>query len=216
MHVDIAQHAPQLNIRESDTPSSLFPIIPSPAAHPRLQRPSVASTRGPPYDAHFPMPPTPVSHITTPEFSGASSSGSESPRPSVPASSSRKKRPYTRPSPSGTRSVLGSPMEPELAAALDNAREGVQRFVKENPHTVEPPIGNRAATAIMGSDSRLGTPGKSLYSAFFSSSHGKPPFTCYECGHVETRFSRAVRHQRQEHFEHYPYLCQGGSGHPAW
>jgi len=135
MHVDIVQHAPQLNTRESGTPSSLFPIVPFPDGHPRLQPPSVTSTRGPAYDAHSSMPPSPVSYITTPEFSGASSSGPESTRSSVHASSPRRKRPYT-PSPSGTRSVLGLSIEHELAVALDNAREGIRQFVKDNPHTV--------------------------------------------------------------------------------
>jgi hypothetical protein len=82
-----------------------------------------------------------------------------------------------------------------------------------NPHAVEPSVGDPAAIAITGG---LGVPGRSVYSAFFSGPRGKSPFTCYECGRTEARFLRAVRHQRQEHFQHYPFRCQGGAGHPAW
>jgi hypothetical protein len=110
-----------------------------------------------------------------------------------------------------------SSMDPTDATALCHIRNGVGQFVEDHPHEIEPFIGEAAATAIIGPNSRLGTCGESLYSVFFSSSHsGKPQFTCYDCGHVDARISRALRHQRQDHFGHYPYPCQGGAGHPAW
>ena len=109
-------------------------------------------------------------------------------------------------------------MEPTDAAALDNAREGVRQFDKDNPHAIELDVGDPVAMAIIGSNHSLGIPGKLVYSVFFFSSlsrSGKNWFIGYNCGHVDARFSRAVRHQRQEHFGHYPYLCQGDTGRPA-
>jgi hypothetical protein len=99
------------------------------------------------------------------------------------------------------------------AAALDKVRVCMQEFVRENPHALGPSVGDPAAISITGG---LGVPGRSVYSAFLSSPSDKPPFTCYECGRTGAHFSRAVRHQRQEHFRHYPFRCQGGAGHPTW
>ena len=158
-------------------------------------------------------PASPV-YVSTPGSSGASSSTSPEAN-SVSIPSPRKKRPqrfapYERPSTS-------SQMEDTDAVALENARQGVRRFVKAHPGVLEPCIGEPAAKAIVGSITRLGTPGKSIYSVFFMSSRsGKPRFTCYECAHIDTRFNRAARHQRQDHFGHYPFPCPGGEGHPAW
>ena len=173
---------------------------------------------------HFPLSLTPSSpaYLTTPGSSGASTSSSpEGTNISIPASSPRKNRlrssaPYSPPSSSSRRSGPHSSIEPHDAVALENARKGVREFVRNKPHAVEPSIGDPAATALIRSVPRLGMPGKTVYSAFFSSRNGKSPFTCNECGRVEKRFSRAVRHQRQEHFAHYPFQCEGGLGHPAW
>jgi len=168
------------------------------------------------YEPHFHAPPTPRSlgYITTPDSLDDGSPGTASlPIPSSPRKKRRQRSGrYVRFSPSYAGSTLGSSTN---AGDVDIAREGLRRWLKKNPHDLEPSIGNPAATAIIGSNLRLGTPGRSLYSALFSSRSGKQPFTCYECGHEEGRFSRAVRHQRQEHFGHYPFPCQGGSGHSA-
>ena len=182
-----------------------------------------AHVSGPTTDSHLSIPRTPASpiYISTPDSSGASSSTSpETNALSIP--SSRKKRlqrsaPYARPCTSGQQTNSGSSMGDMDAVALENARVRVRQYVKDHPHAIEPCIGDPIANAIIGSTPRLGTPGKSLYSVFFSSSrNGKPRFTCLECAHVDGRFSRAARHQRQDHFGHYPFPCDGGVGHPAW
>jgi len=216
LHIAGAQQTPQVNIQ---TPSHItndpLQLVPLPVGYPSQHGPSLAS--GSVNDSHYLMPPTPASpaFFTTPDSSGASTTSS--PEPSSPRQKRRQlSTPYARPKAS-QRSTPGSSMEPTDAVALDNARNGVRRFVKGNPHAIEPDIGDPAAITIIGSCQSLGTYGKSLYSVFFFSSRsGKKRFTCHECGHVDARFSRALRHQRQEHFGHYPYLCQGGVGHPAW
>ena len=82
-------------------------------------------------------------------------------------------------------------MEDTDVVALENARISIQYFIREHHHVLEPCIGDLAAKAIIESTLRLGTPGKSLYSAFFVSSHsGKPWVTCYECAHADAGFSR--------------------------
>ena len=165
-------------------------------------------------------PASPV-YLSTPGSSDASSSTSPETN-GVHIPSSRKKRlqrsaPYARPCTSGQQTNPGSSMEDMNVVALENARMRVRQYVKDHPHVIEPCIGDPAAKAIIGSTPRLGTPGKSLYGAFFHSSRGgKPRFTCHECAHVDGRFSRAARHQRQDHFGHYPFPCEGGVGHPAW
>ena len=182
-----------------------------------------AHISGPTIDSHLPIPLTPASsvHVSTPGSSGVSSSTSPE-TSSVPIPLPRKKRlqrftPYDHPSTSSQQTDPGSPMEDTDAVALEKARKGIRQFVKAHPNVLEPCIGDPAAKAIIGSTARLGTPGKSIYSILFMSSRSsKPRFTCYECAHVDTRFNRAARHQRQDHFGHYPFPCQGGAGHPAW
>ena len=163
----------------------------------------------------MPLTPPWLGYLTTSDSLGDSSPGSAS----IPIPPSPRKKHQQR-SGSYARSRAGSTLvsstDPGDAVTLDSARVGLRRWIKENPHAIEPSIGSSAAAAIIGSNLRLGTLGRSLYSAFFSSRSGKHPFTCHECGHEEGRFSRAVRHQRQEHFWHYPFQCQGGSGHSAW
>ena len=178
---------------------------------------NIQAARSPAYDSQLPVPLTPLSlgYLTTPDSLGDSSPGNTS--IPIPPSPRKKRRQRSAPY---SRSHAGSTSVPSTdsgdAVALDSARVGLQQWVKANPHAVEPSIGSSAATAIIGSNPRLGTLGRSLYCAFFSNRRGKHPFTCYECGHEEGRFSRAVRHQRQEHFGHYPFQCQGGSSHSAW
>jgi hypothetical protein len=195
-----------------------------PAGCPNLQRSPLSSAyAGPVYDSRLLVPPTPASpsFVSTPGSSGVSTSASPETR-CVDIPAPRKKRPqrsapYARPSARGQRSISGSSIESTDAVALDNIRKGARQFVRDNPHVIEPCIGDPAAMAIIGSNHRLGTPGKSIYSVFFSSSRsGKPRFTCYDCGHVDARVSRALRHQRQDHFGHYPYPCEGSADHPAW
>ena len=182
-----------------------------------------AHISGPIIDSYLPVPPTPASsaYVSTPGSSGVSSSTSPE-TSSLSFPSPRKKRlqrpaPYDRPNTGCQPTDPGSSMGATNAVVLENARKGIRQFVKAHPHVLEPCIGEPAANAILGATLRLGTPGKSLYSALFVSGRsGKPRFTCYECGHVDTRFNRAARHQRQDHFGHYPFPCQGAAGHPAW
>lgn len=193
-----------------------------PAGCPSLQRfPPSSAHAAPVYEPHLPLPPTPASptYVSTPGSSRGSTS--TTPRTScIAIPPPRKKRlqrsvPYARPN--APSSIPGSSVEPTDAVALENARKGILQFVTDHPHQCEPCIGEPAAMAIVGSNPRLGTPGKSVYSLFFSYSRGRNPrFTCLDCGHVDKRVSRAVRHQRQEHFGHYPFPCQGDAGHPAW
>ena len=222
LHIGRPQDAPYLNIQQTGTPSSFNGILSPPVpSYPSLQGPCLVNANARPSspadDSHFPLPPTPVSpaYLITPNGSGSSTDSSPGILiPSLPRKRRRQRgMPYARPSPNCVGATLGSFTEP-YAVTLDNARKAVREWVKTNPHSVEPLVGHAAAIAIVGAHLRMGTAGKSLYSVFFSNS--KPPFMCYECGHLEQRFSRAVRHQRQEHFGHYPFLCQGGSGHPAW
>ena len=175
-------------------------------------------------DLQLPIPPTPASsvYVSTPGNSGVSPSTSPE-TSSVPIPSPRKKRlqrsaPYDRPSTSSQQTDPGSSMEDTDAVALENARKGVRHFVKAHPHVLEPCIGDPVAKAIIGSNPRLGTPGKSIYTVFFYSSRSgdKLQFNCHDCAHVDARFSRALRHQRQDHFNHYPFPCQGDTDHPAW
>ena len=178
---------------------------------------NIQEARRPAYDSQLPVPLTPLSlgYLTTPDSLGDSSPGSASiPIPPSPRKRCRQRSaPYSR---SRAESTLVLSTDPGTAVALDSARVGLRLWIEANTNAIEPSIGSSAAAAIIGSNAGLGTPGRSLYSAFFSSRSGKHPFTCYECGHEEGRFSRAVRHQRQEHFGHYPFPCQGGSGHSAW
>ena len=215
----IAEHTPQLDIRAVSTPSStahhLSPFTPSPPDYPDLQGSFVTSPQARLFDPQSPLPPIPLfpAYLMTPGSSGASTSSSpEGTNSSIPASSPRRNRlqssaPYTPPSSSSRRSGPRWARGSNDAVALEAARESVREFVKYNPQAVEPVIGDPAATALVGSVPE-GVPGKTVYSAFFSSQTGKSPFTCYECGRVEKRFLRAVRHQRQEHFGHYPFQCE--------
>jgi len=169
---------------------------------------------GPAYDLDFSVPPTPasMSYVSTPGTS--STSTSTSPEANNVAIPSRKKKRVQRSVPYARPNALGSPTD---IVELENVRKGVRQLVKDHPHAIEPRIGDPAATAIIGSNPKLGTAGKSIYTIFFFSGRtAKPQFTCHECGHVDARFSRALRHQRQDHFGHYPFPCQGGTGHPTW
>jgi hypothetical protein len=199
----------------------MLPFVP-PSPYPGLQGSSLVSAHARPsspvYDSNVPVSPTPLSptYLTTPGSSGVSTSSSpDRSSVSIPSSSSRRKRLQSRTPnvpPQSKRSTLRSAEETKDGVALDNVRKYVRKFVKEHPVSIEPSIGDPAMGSI-SLNSKFGAPGKSLYSAFFST---KPPFTCYECGCVERRYSRAVRHQRQEHFMHFPFACPGGRGHPAW
>lgn len=203
-------------------PQNFQTSVPSPAGCPSLQMfPSASAHAAPAYESHLPLPPTPASptYVSTPGSSRGSTS--TTPRTScIAIPPPRKKRlqrsvPYARPD--APSSIPGSSVEPTDAVALENARKGVLQFVTDHPRIIEPSIGELAALAIVGSNPRLGTPGKSVYSVFFSSSRGRNPrFTCLDCGKKDKRVSRAVRHQRQEHFGHYPFPCQGDASHPAW
>jgi hypothetical protein len=211
LHIAVAEHPPQLrvNIR---TP------VPSSAGCVSLPGSPLASADvGPACNSHLSVPPTPTSmtYASTPSTSSASTR--TSPEATSVAIPSRKQKRVQRSVPYARPSALGSPMGSTDTLALENARKGVLQFVKDHPHVIEPCIGDPAAMAITGSNPKLGTPGKSLYTLFFFSSRSvKRKFTCYDCGHVDARFSRALRHQRQDHFGHYPFPCQGGAGHPAW
>jgi hypothetical protein len=154
--------------------------------------------------------------ITNPGSSGVPTNGSAD-RASIfiLASSFRRKRLQSRAPnapPESKRSGLRSAGETKDGVTLDDVGKYARQFVKGHPVSVEPSIGD-LAMGIISLNSKFGAPGKSLYSAFFSS---KPPFTCYECGCVERRHSQAIRHQRQEHFLHFPFACPGGRGHPVW
>ena len=217
VHIAVAEHPPQVNTRTSVPPPTGCPSLPG--------SPLGSAHAGPAYDSPLSVPPTPASttYLSTPSDTGASTSTSlETSSAAIP--SRRKRRlqrsaPYAHPSASGEGSISGSSSEATDAMALSSIRKGVQQFVMDHPYVIEPCLGEPAAMTIIGSNPGLGTPGngKSIYSVFFSSSHGrKPRFVCYECGHVDGRVSRALRHQRQEHFSHCPFPCQGGAGHPAW
>jgi hypothetical protein len=146
-----------------------------------------------------------------------SSSSPKNTRVAIPTSSKAMRLLYDRPIARGQRSISVSSMESTDAMARVDVRNGVRQFVRDNPHVMEPCIGEPVAMAITGSNSRLGTPGESLYSVFFSSSRsGESPFTCHDCGRVDASVSHALGHQRKDHFSHYPFPCQGGAGHPAW
>ena len=210
-----AQHRSQANIEMP---------VPSPAGSPSLQgSPPVSSDAYTPYDLHLSLPPTPASStsVSTPASSATSTSTSPE-RSSVATPLPRKKRPcsvpYARPTASAQRSIQRSFMDPTDAVARDIIRKGVQQFVTDHPHVIEPFIGDQAAMDIVGSNPRLGTPGKSIYTIFFFSSGSgrKLRFNCHDCGHVDARASRALRHQRQFHFGHNPFPCQGGAGHSVW
>ena len=121
------------------------------------------------------------------------------------------------PSEGDDRDVQSSLMDPMDAVALGNVRKAVQQFTTDHPHVIEPCIGDLAAMDIIGSNTISGIHGESIYSVFFfSDCSDYPRFTCYECGHVGTKLPRAVRHQRQAHFGHFPFPCKGGADHPAW
>ncbi len=213
--IAVAPHTSQANVEMP---------VPSPAGSPSLQgSPLVSPDAYAVYDLHQSSPPTPTSStcVSTPGSSGVSTSTSLE-RSSAATTLPRKKRlcsaPYARPTASAQRSIQRSPMDPTDAVARDNVRKGIQQFVTDHPHAIEPCIGDPAAMDIVGSNPRLGTPGKSIYTVFFFSSRSgrKPRFNCHDCPHTDARFSRGLRHQRQEHFGHYPFPCQGGTSHPAW
>ena len=115
------------------------------------------------------MAPTPAStvYVSTPGSSSASTSTSPETR-GVPGSSLRSKRlrsaPCARPTASGQRSIQSSPMGPTNTVTLDSVRQSVRQFFTAQPHVIEPCIGDPAAMDIIWSNTRLGTPGKSLYS----------------------------------------------------
>ena len=199
--------------------------IPSPTGCPTLQESAYTSSHtDTAYDSQLPLPPTaPASPtaVSTPGSSGVSTSTSpERHTVATPLPTKRRLRsaPYARPTTSDHRSIQCSPVDPTGAVALDHVRNRVQQFITDHPHAIEPCIGDPAAVDIIGSNPRLGTPGKSIYTVFFYSSRsgGKLRFNCHDCTHVDARFSRALRHQRQDHFRHSPFPCQGGTGHPAW
>lgn len=199
--------------------------VPAPAGCPSLQGSALASPHADTaYGLHLPSPSPPASptNVSTPGSSGASTSTSpERHTEATPLPRERRLRsaPYTRPTTSDHRSNQSSPMDPMGAAALDRVKKRVQQLIKAHPHAIEPCIGDPAANAIIGSTPlRLGTPGKSIYTMFFYSSRSgnRLRFNCRICVHVDARFSRALRHQRQDHFDHSPFQCQGGTGHPSW
>ena len=190
-----------MNIR---TPSSnadhLLLFVPSQAGGPSLQgyplAIAYARMSGSAHDSHFPMPPT-TSILNLPLDlylrSVYEQQSGKHERWLLPLRQERSDYRALRRmlvSTSGQRSIPGSSMEPTVAAAIDNARESVQKFVRDHLHAIEPCIGDPAAMAIIGSNPRLGTHGKPLYSAFFFTRSGKlPSSTFYNSRHVDAPFS---------------------------